>query len=134
MRIRATVQGLGKLRRQLDDFSRDIDRRVPRALYRIGEEIMAKSKPLVPVDTGALRASGHVSLPEFHSSGQFSVTLGYGGVAGGMVGGDVGYAVYVHENLEAHHTVGQAKYLEQPLREMEPRLAERLVALIRSGA
>jgi predicted secreted hydrolase len=28
------------------------------------------------------------------------------------------YAIYVHENLEAFHPVGQAKYLEQPFREM----------------
>lgn len=27
------------------------------------------------------------------------------------------YAIYVHENLEARHPVGQAKFLEQPFRE-----------------
>jgi hypothetical protein len=30
------------------------------------------------------------------------------------------YAIYVHENLEAHHAAGtQAKFLEQPAREMD---------------
>jgi hypothetical protein len=28
------------------------------------------------------------------------------------------YAIYVHENLEAKHPVGQAKFLEQPMRQL----------------
>jgi hypothetical protein len=36
------------------------------------------------------------------------------------VGYSAEYATYVHENLEAHHpNGGQAKFLEQPAREME---------------
>lgn len=34
------------------------------------------------------------------------------------VGFTQNYAVYVHENLEAYHKVGQAKFLEQPAREL----------------
>jgi hypothetical protein len=34
------------------------------------------------------------------------------------VGFTQSYAIYVHENLEAKHTNGQAKFLEQPYREM----------------
>lgn len=30
------------------------------------------------------------------------------------------YAVYVHENLNASHAVGQAKFLEEPLRRLRP--------------
>lgn len=33
-----------------------------------------------------------------------------------VVGFTQNYAVYVHENLEAYHHVGQAKFLETPLR------------------
>lgn len=75
-------------------------------LFRAGEKIMAVSKRLVPVDTGALRASGFVELPEIQGD-RVSVTLAYGGPA-------ADYAVPVHENLQARHTVGQAKYLEEP--------------------
>jgi hypothetical protein len=32
------------------------------------------------------------------------------------VGYKTDYAVYVHENLQAHHPIGQAKYLEMPAR------------------
>jgi hypothetical protein len=35
-----------------------------------------------------------------------------------MVGYAASYGLYVHENLSARHTVGQAKFLEQPAREL----------------
>lgn len=35
-----------------------------------------------------------------------------------QVGYTQSYAIYVHENMEAVHPVGQAKFLEQPAREM----------------
>lgn len=35
-----------------------------------------------------------------------------------LVGFVASYAIFVHENLEAYHKVGQAKFLEQPAREM----------------
>lgn len=34
------------------------------------------------------------------------------------VGFTMNYAVHVHENLASHHVVGQAKYLEQPARQL----------------
>src|SRR5438445_698014 len=40
-----------------------------------------------------------------------------------VVGTSVAYAIFVHEDLEAHHPVGQAKFLEQPARELQPTLA-----------
>lgn len=35
-----------------------------------------------------------------------------------IVGYTAAYSVPVHENLEAHHPVGQAKFLEQPARQL----------------
>lgn len=35
-----------------------------------------------------------------------------------IVGFTTNYALYVHENLAAHHPVGQAKFLEGPAREL----------------
>jgi hypothetical protein len=35
-----------------------------------------------------------------------------------QVGYTAAYAVHVHENMETQHPVGQAKFLEQPAREM----------------
>lgn len=40
-----------------------------------------------------------------------------------LVGFSQRYAIYVHENMNAHHPVGQAKFLEQPARELASELA-----------
>lgn len=89
--------------RALADAS-DVVRELSQALMRRGFAILAVSQRLVPVDTGALRASGHVVL-ESITDRSVSVAVVYGGAA-------APYALIVHENLQAHHPVGQAKYLE----------------------
>src|SRR3990167_2541856 len=76
--------------------------------YRWAEAVMTKAKLLTPVDTGALRSSGHVQ--DQSSASVVRIVLGFGGPS-------AGYAVYVHENLHAHHPVGQAKFLETPFNE-----------------
>lgn len=43
------------------------------------------------------------------------------------------YAIYVHEDLKARHDVGQAKYLEQPARTMQPEMAKAVVDIMRKG-
>jgi hypothetical protein len=88
------------------------------ALKAEAEIEMAESQERVPVDTGLLRASGYVAEPEAHGS-ILSVELGYGGAASD-------YAVIVHEDLDAIHPHGEAKYLEGPLVESEPYLAARI--------
>lgn len=50
-----------------------------------------------------------------------------------IVGYTQAYAIYVHENLEAHHPIGQAKFLEQPARELAGELAEIVKGAIRQG-
>jgi hypothetical protein len=104
------IEGVEKLISQLRALNQDIPGAVGRGLYRGGQKVMAISQErYVPVDTGALRSSGHVTEPAASPSG-VSITLGYGGPA-------AGYAIFVHENLNAKHTTGQAKYLETPLNE-----------------
>lgn len=121
---------------QLRRYGSAVQEALPAALHLEAERIVTEAKKLTPVRTGALRASGHVQPPEV-SRGRVSVTLGFGGPAGsGNVGdtnvADVGYAVIVHENLTAYHPVGQAKYLEEPLRAAEPQLAKRIAQNVRS--
>lgn len=122
------------------------------ALYREAQGILAQSQALVPVDTGALLASGYVTTPQ-RSSDRVTVTVGYGGVAGGMVSpataamyfqtGPHGhrasgerdpaiYAIYVHENLEAHHPVGSAKFLELPFNAAKRGMTARIAADMRA--
>lgn len=49
------------------------------------------------------------------------------------VGFSAPYAIHVHENLEAFHPVGQAKFLEQPAREREKDIARVAVKLKQQG-
>jgi hypothetical protein len=64
----------------------------PEALQRAAEQLLARSQELVPVNTGELKESG--------------------AVVDGMVVYTADHAIPVHENLEARHPRGQAKFLE----------------------
>jgi hypothetical protein len=75
-----------------------------------------------PVDTGALKGSHETSKPE-QGGGDVSVTITVGGPA-------APYAVPVHENLDAHHKVGQAKFLESTIMESRSSMAERIARRI----
>jgi hypothetical protein len=90
-------------------------------LRETAEEIMAASKEECPVDTGALRATGHVQRPS-----PDEVVIGYGGVA-------APYALVQHERLDYQHTVGKAKYLEDPFRRLTANATAELAAAIRSA-
>ena len=73
-------------------------------LFEAGNMIMTDAKRRVPVDLGNLKGSGYVTAPTATPGGTH-VEVGFGGPA-------AGYAIYVHEDLSAHHPVGEAKYLE----------------------
>lgn len=52
----------------------------------------------------------------------------------GTVGYTAAYAVHVHENLEAAHPNGQAKFLEQPLRELRHVLEGLITQALKGGS
>jgi hypothetical protein len=100
-----------------------------KAIYEEANVIFNESQKLVPVDTGALRASGFVHAPKNENNRTF-VRVTYGGPA-------AHYALYVHENLYSTHTAPtQAKYLETPLYRQVPvlikNLATRITHMMRS--
>lgn len=93
------------------------------AAFEEGNRIMTKAKPLTPVDKGPLRASGSVNNPVIEGQ-TVVVNMGFGGPS-------APYAIIVHEDLNAHHTVGQAKFLEQPLNESTIGMADRIAARVK---
>lgn len=115
------VSGIPDVSARLRQLGARADTEFGNAMWRRGVKLMTKIKveQYVPVDRGMLRKSGHVTKPD-KRRGVIVVEVGFGGPAGsGNHGGDtneetVGYAVYVHEDLTARHTVGQAKYLTEP--------------------
>ncbi len=116
--IELKMDGMSELGRRLELLSADIVVEIGEALRAEGEIEMTEAKKRTPVDTGALRASGHVTGPD-RKGRDVEVRLSFGGPA-------VQYAVEVHENLEAWHRVGQAKYLESVLNESASHMANRV--------
>jgi hypothetical protein len=91
---------------------------IARALYQETQIEATECKRRCPVDTGALRSSIHVEGPA--QSGRKIMTLI---VCGGQA---APYAIFVHENLSAHHPVGEAKFIESTLLESSPHMADRV--------
>ena len=99
------------------------------ALYQEGELIMTDAKELTPVDTGALRSSGFVEQPK-QQGNVTTVQLGFGGVATKLneKTGEptTSYGLIVHEDLNMHHTSGEAKFLEKPVMKRSKDIATRI--------
>ncbi len=104
LEITITVPALQGLTEWFEHAETFLNQFVAPALYQRANLIMTEAKRLTPVDTGALRASGHVDEPSVKGA-EISVALGF----------NTPYAIPVHENLTARHPVGQAKYLEEPM-------------------
>lgn len=90
-----------------------------RALYQESLIELKEIKNLTPFKTGALRASLAITEPQRDGRRIFVI-----------VSAGTEYAFWVHEDLEAFHKYGQAKYIEQPLNESAPFLAARIAARI----
>jgi hypothetical protein len=95
---------------KLQEKAREINEMLTRTVQEVIERVFAESQILVPVNTGALKASGKVVKEPSSNNGAFVgsyVTYG---------DGMVDYAVKVHEDLGMYHKAPtQAKYLEAPL-------------------
>jgi len=113
----------GKLEKKLGGLTKAP---LAKAVRSVGEIWMTEAKKRTPVDTGVLRSSGHVQGPTVVGN-DIQVRLVFGGPA-------ATYAVAVHENLTAHHTVGQAKYLESVIVERRGRFAKEVFAMDVGGA
>lgn len=103
------------------------------ALFEFGSLVEGDAKGLAPVDTGNLRGSGFTLTASLNDIGgtaepsgearalarntatEITAVVGFGGPS-------APYAAVQHERTDYHHTVGQAKYLETPLKARSPEL------------
>lgn len=124
--MRIWINGAGRLRAKLQAAASAGPMAIQAKFVQIAEQILTDSKQnYVPVDTGALRASGFTEGPEV--TGPFiAMTLGFGGPS-------ASYAVIVHEDLTKRHPVGQAKYLEIPLRKAIAGMANTIAQFTRNN-
>jgi len=110
-----------RLQRLLIEGGKKAAKEAAKRLRNEAQEVLAKSRDLVPVDTGALKKSGRVR-PEtgvYTNGKNMEVLITYGSTA-------VEYAIYVHEDLSKNHPHGQAKFLEIPLIQQSHGLVDRI--------
>ena len=112
------LTGLSEMKARLAKTSERADNAAGAAGYRLCNDVMNDSVRRTPVDTGALRGSRYVTMP-VHSGKGMQVEYGYGGPA-------KKYAVKVHEDLNAFHPVGEAKFLESAIDEHRPEALRKL--------
>ncbi len=116
------IKGLEELRRKLASGGPAMVKQGAAALYQ--EALVEKIEMIhrCPKDTGNLRDSHEVLKPVIDGS-DVSVSIMAGGPA-------APYGLFVHENLEAHHAIGEAKWMERTIHESAPFLAERIAKRI----
>lgn len=123
----ATIDGLADLARANARVRAAIKQAQADAMRAEAEALLADSQLLVPVETGALKASGRVE--DVRLAGDSSdFVVAYGGEG-------IDYAIRQHEDLTLHHPQGgSAKFLERPalerLKGLEARVGKRVADAI----
>ena len=112
----AVVVGGKNFLKNLDRAIKDIRGRTAEGMLAAGILIEAESKERTPVDEGNLKASHY-----YAKGGSFIAPIVQ---IGAGVGYTANYAVYVHEDLNARHTVGQAKFLESAVYDNREKILE----------
>lgn len=116
--IEGTFKGKTEIQRALDRIAKALPDQIEGALYKEALIETKESQRRTPVLTGALRAS-HVTKKPERSGNDYGVTIEVGGPS-------APYAWHVHEDLDAYHKNGQAKFLESTLLESKPYMAKRV--------
>lgn len=96
------VTGLEKVLGNLDKQVAKIEGLTMEGLLEAGLKVQRVAQQRTPVDTGNLKNSAYT-----RKDGKLRVAIGFGAA----------YAIFVHEDLEARHETGQAKFLESALRD-----------------
>lgn len=118
----AWLNGAKAVREKLKRFKQNFPKEVARALYQETELEAKEVRRRTPVEHGPLRASvtvfgPYIIGPEHRRQIFTRITVG---------GPSAPYAIYVHEDLEAFHDDGQAKFLESVILESRPYMAQRV--------
>ena len=97
------LTGVDELMRTFDRLAKNVPGQASGALGGRATAILEESNELVPVDTGELKGSGSVTDVKRR-----------GDVVEVVVQYEADHAAFVHEDPDASHPQGQAKFLEQP--------------------
>lgn len=113
----ASLSGRALVIDRLRNISKNLPKLVGAALYTEASVEAKEAKRRTPVDRGTLRGTIHVTPPVLGTNIYVMIVAG---------GPSAPYAVYVHEDLDAFHKVGQAKFLESVILESRPFMAQRI--------
>lgn len=129
MKLSGKMLGAGRMVADLKRIAGKFPDKVAAALYQEAQIEVTEMKRRTPVDTranaphpGNLRNSLHAEQPERKGT-MISVTVASGTQAP--------YAIFVHENPDAFHPVGQWKFMESVLSESRTHMAARIAARVR---
>lgn len=113
VRVSIKIEGVELVEKGINKTRSQLEKGFERGMKEAGRLLLRESQKIVPVDTGALRASGRV-----RSEGKgvdIEVIVSY----------STWYAIYVHEILWYYHKPPtQAKFLETPFRRLKSRLID----------
>ncbi len=115
-----TLVGLDHVMGNIHRVALGLTAETARAMNEEGNAIKTASIKRTPVDVGTLQGTHEVDTKILRDD--VVTTISVGGPA-------ASYAVHVHENLRARHSVGEAKFLEKSLNERKPIMAK-VAALI----
>lgn len=95
-------------------------RSVLKAIHKFGRIELGEMKKITPFETGELVDSGFYEVEV--SGNLIKLIMGF----------SAHHAIFVHEDLEAFHSRGQAKYFEIPWNAAMPHFLERVAADVKS--
>lgn len=98
------MTGLNEVEANINRLIKNNWKDAKRGLLHEANIILDKSIKQTPIEFGVLRGSGTVEETK-EDKDEYEVTIGF----------NTEYAAAVHENLNAYHSKGKAKYLEDPL-------------------
>lgn len=120
--IEGGPEGISGIMRRVYTVRGEIAANMERGLIKAGQFLKMKSQEVVPVDTGALKASAFVK--KIGSGFKTQVEVGYD-VKAIRSGQLVSYAIYVHERLDQYHKPGTyARFLSRPSIEYRPQMID----------
>lgn len=120
------MKGVGQFNRNIEIGGKRMINNVERAAYGEAQVEVTEIKRRTPVDItedaphpGQLRNSIHAEEP-VREGKKIIITI--------ATGQEAPYGIYVHENPDAFHPVGQWKFIESVLNESRPYMAQRIAS------
>lgn len=128
--IKVDVKGVKEIARNLGIVEDVLVRELGKALFAEARGVIKEANIECPKDTLALSRSRFVT-PPIRSKEEVKVICGFGtdSVINPKTKRPTSeYAIYVHERLDVYHPVGKAKFLEDPVNRLRPKLESNIAA------